>query len=116
MRDTAKGVRFFKNSVEHRAEIAGRGIEGLKHLCQGRLAGQRFVALRGPRLERLPRRRYRLPETDVCVVGHCLLAYPPPCQQGPARRSLTGGANAPSSYLAPPCGEGSVSAQCADTG
>ena len=45
MLDAAKGVRLFKNSVEHRGEIAGRRIGGLKHLCQGRLAGQRFVSL-----------------------------------------------------------------------
>ena len=60
MLDAAKGVRLFKNSVEHRGEIAGRRIGGLKHLCQGRLAGQRFVALRGPRLELLPKFRIRL--------------------------------------------------------
>ena len=45
MLDAAKGVRLCKNSVEHRGEIAGRRIGGLKHLCQGRLAGQRFVTL-----------------------------------------------------------------------
>jgi len=38
-------MRFFKNSVEHRGEIAGRRIGGLNHLCQGRLAGQPRVAL-----------------------------------------------------------------------
>jgi hypothetical protein len=45
MLDTAKGVRLCKNRVEHRGEIAWRRIGRLKHLCQGRLAGQRFVAL-----------------------------------------------------------------------
>ena len=41
----AKGVRLFEDRVEHRGEIAGRRIGGLKHLCQGRLAGQPRVAL-----------------------------------------------------------------------
>jgi hypothetical protein len=74
MLDAAKGVRPFKNSVKHRGEIAGRGIGGLKHLCQGRLAGQRFVALRGPRLELLPKCYYRLLQINVRVVGDRLLA------------------------------------------
>ena len=45
MLDAAKAVRLFKNSVEHRGEIAGRRIDVLKHLCQGHLAGQPRVAL-----------------------------------------------------------------------
>ena len=53
MLDAAKAVRLFKNSVEHRGEIAGRRIEGLKHLCQGRLAGQTRGAL-GSAFGKLP--------------------------------------------------------------
>jgi hypothetical protein len=32
MLDAAKGVRLLKNSVEHRGEVAGRGIDDLQHL------------------------------------------------------------------------------------
>jgi len=112
MLDAAKAVRLFKNSVEHRGEIAGRRIDVLKHLCQGRLAGQCFVALRGPRLELLPKCRYRLPEINVRIVGHRLLApddtLVPPALPASTRLALVDRRSKCSRFLPHPAARGEV--------
>ena len=112
MLDAAKAVRLFKNSVEHRGEIAGRRIDVLKHLCQGRLAGQCFVALRGPRLELLPKCRYRLPEINVRIVGHRLLApddtLVPPALPASTRLALVDRRSKCSQFLPRPAVRGEV--------
>ena len=83
---------FFEHRVEHRDEIAGRSIDDLYYLGHRGLAGERLVALGGPRVELAPKGGYGLPKIDRGIVRHCLLVglptshatIPfrlPPCQQ-----------------------------------
>jgi hypothetical protein len=48
VRGAAEGVRLFEDCVEHRAEIAGRGVDYLQHLGHRCLAGERLVAFGCP--------------------------------------------------------------------
>ena len=45
MNRAAQGVRLFEDRVEHRREVAGRGVDDLQNLGGGGLARERFVAL-----------------------------------------------------------------------
>ena len=48
MSAVTEAVRLFQYRVEHRREVAGRGIDDLQHLGGRGLLLQRLVALGGP--------------------------------------------------------------------
>jgi hypothetical protein len=63
--------RLDDDRVEHRREVAGRGVDSLQHLGQRSLPRLRRVAL-GQRLGELPPQRLdRLPFRHVRSCGHC---------------------------------------------
>jgi hypothetical protein len=61
-------MRLVKDRVEHRCEIAGRGIDDAEHLSQGGFASEPFVAL-CPTLGKLSLRSPKL----ALKIGYALL-------------------------------------------
>ncbi len=68
MGGAAKRVRLFQDRVEHRREIAGRGIDDPQYLGGRGLLRQRFVALGAALVEPLLQLGVRAPKFGQLVV------------------------------------------------
>jgi hypothetical protein len=67
----AECVRLFQDRIEHWGGVARRAVDDMQHLCQGGLAGERFVALGGALVEFSPEDGNGLLQIGRRVVEHC---------------------------------------------